>query len=108
MPTLGSYSYVFGPLVALGTIGLLVLLLRWAFSRGGSVVARPPRPGHEGEYGLLVSIASPSSYIEGEMARQRLASAGLRATLAQTVDGPRLMVFAGDEARAREVLHPPR
>lgn len=105
---MGSYSYVFGPLMALGAIGLLVVLLRWAFSRGGSVVARPPRPGREGDYGLLVSIASPGSYVEGEMARQRLVEAGLRATLAQTVDGPRLMVFARDESRAREVLSPPR
>lgn len=108
MPSLGSYSYLFGPLVALGTVGLLILLLRWAFSRGRSVVARPPRPGHADDYGLLVSIASPSSYIEGEMDRQRLVEAGLRATLAQTVEGPRLMVFAGDEARAREVLRAPR
>ncbi|MGN6330023.1 MAG: hypothetical protein ACTHOD_00020 [Motilibacteraceae bacterium] len=104
MPWLSSYSYLGGPLVALGVVGVLVLLLRWTFSRGGSLVERPVRPGHEKDYGLLVSIASPSTHIEGEMLRRRLEDAGVRATLAQTVDGPRLMVFARDETTARRLL----
>ena len=42
MPTWGSYSYVYGPIMALVAIGILVLVLRWAFGRGSSVVERPP------------------------------------------------------------------
>ena len=100
----GSYSYLFGPLVALAVVGVLMLLLRWAFRRGGSLVERRPTVGGEADYGMLVAVASPATYVEGELLRRRLVEAGLRATLAQTTDGPRLMVFATDEPSARRVL----
>lgn len=104
MTWLDRWSFLWGPLVSLVVLALLVLLLRWTFSRGTSLVARPGKPGPVHDYGLLVAIASPSTYIEGELARRRLEDAGLRATLAHTVEGPRLMVFAEDEAQARAVL----
>lgn len=104
MPMWTSYSYAFGPLMAFLTLGVIVLLMRWTFSRGHSLVERRPQPGPESSYGLLVSIASPSTYVEGEMLRLRLTDAGLRATLASTTDGPRLMVFRDDEATARRLL----
>jgi hypothetical protein len=90
--------------MALGGIVALVLLLRWAFGRGQSVVERPARPGTPRDYGLLVPVACPQTYIEGEMARRSLEEAGLRATLAQTNDGPRVMVWPEDVVRARTVL----
>ena len=65
---------------------------------------RRPRPGHADEYGLLVSIASPGTYVEGEVDRQRLEAAGIKAQLVNTVDGPRLMVFESDAAAARRLL----
>jgi hypothetical protein len=95
---------VFGPLVAVALIGLFVVILRWAFSRGSSVVAAAPRAGADHEYGLLVPVAAPSTYIEGEVIRRRLEAAGMRANLATTTDGPRVMVWPSDEARARDVL----
>ena len=104
VPAWNAYSYVFGPLLAFGFLGVLVLLLRWAFSRGSSVVAAPARPGPAEDYGLLVAVAEPDTYVEGEIARRTLEDAGMRATLAQTLDGPRLMVFPADEQRARAVL----
>ncbi len=85
-------------------VGILVLLLRWTYSTGHSVVARRPRPGHQDEYGLLVAVSDPATYIEGEMQRQTLEASGIRATLAQTLDGPRLMVFRHDRERARALL----
>jgi hypothetical protein len=92
-------------LIALVMVGILVLLLRWAFGgRSRSLVERRARRGTEDEYGLLVAIASPGTYIEGEVARQRLEAAGIRASLVTTSDGPRLMVFRDDEAAARRVL----
>jgi hypothetical protein len=100
----GSYSYLFGPVVTFAVLGVLLLLLRWAFGRGGSLVARPPRRGATGEYGLLVAIAAPGSYVEGEVLRRTLEAAGIRATLVPTTEGPRLMVFPGDEAAARRIL----
>lgn len=92
-------------LTAVAVLAVLVLLLRWAFSgQSRSLVERRPRTGRPEEYGLLVSIASPSTYVEGELLRRRLEDAGLRATLATTSAGPRLMVFAEDEQTARGIL----
>ena len=104
MPAWNSFSFAFGPLVAVGLVGLFVLILRWAFRRGASVVAAAPRPGPSDDYGLMVPVASPATYIDGEVVRRRLEGHGVRATLAQTLDGPRVMVWPADEARAREVL----
>ena len=104
MPSWGSFSYAFGPLVAVGMIGVLVLILRWAFSRGSSVVAAAPTPGTADDYGLLVPVASPGSYIEGEVMRRTLEDAGVRATLTQTLDGPRVMVWPKDADRSRDIL----
>jgi hypothetical protein len=99
-----NISYAYGPLMAMGGMAVLILLLRWAFGHGESVVERPPRAGTEDQYGLLVPVAAPPSYVEGELIRRSLEDAGLRATLAQTNDGPRVMVWPDDEQRARRML----
>lgn len=104
MPAWNSFSFAFGPIVAVALVGVFALILRWAFSRGSSVVAAPPRVGGAEEYGLLVPIASPQNYVEGEILRQRLESQGVRANLASTLDGPRLMVWPADADKARAVL----
>ena len=104
MPSWGSFSYAFGPIVALVLVGVFVVILRWAFRRGSSVVAAPARPGSADEYGLLVAISVPPTYVEGEINRRRLEDAGIRATLATTIDGPRIMVWPEDESRARALL----
>jgi hypothetical protein len=90
----------------MAVLGVLVLLLRWAFNDGApsSLVARRPAAGHSNEYGLLVAIAAPGTYIEGEMSCRRLEEAGIRATLVTTTDGPRVMVFPEQEALARQLL----
>lgn len=95
---------MFGPLFALGGLGLLILILRWTFRRGSSVVAAPARAGSPDDYGILVVVAEPDTYIEGEILRRSLEDSGIRANLAQTLAGPRVMVFPGDEQRARSVL----
>jgi len=104
VPAWESWSYLFGPLTALAALGCLVLVLRWAFGRSDPVVERVPRRGHGHEYGLLVPVAAPTRRQDAEDLRCLLERSGLRATLADTVDGPRVMVFAGDAARAREVV----
>jgi len=98
------YSFLFGPFVALLVVIGLIFLLRWAFARGGSLVERTPHPGTTDEYGLLVAIASPPTPEDGELLRRLLEDNGIRATLAPTVDGPRLMVFEADELRARRLI----
>ena len=105
VPVGNSFSYVFGPMVAFIAIGVLVLVLRWAFnSKKTSVVAAAAKPGPETDYGMLIAVAAPSNYVDGEMLRRRLEDAGIRANLATTLDGPRVMVWPSDEQRARAVL----
>lgn len=104
VPAWSTYSYAFGPLVAIAAITVFVLILRWGSKRGRSVVAARPRSGEESEYGLLVVVSRPPDYIRGEMERRRLEAAGLRATLVQTVDGPRVMVWPADESKAKGLL----
>ena len=99
-----GYSSAAGPLLALAAVGVLALLLRWAFSPGHSLVERRPSTGAPGEYGLLVPVAEPPTFVEAEVMRRRLVDAGLRATLAPTTDGPRVLVFPEDVKSARLVL----
>ena len=82
----------------------LVFMLKWTSARGKSVVASAPKQGREDEYGTLVAVASPLNHIEGEILRQKLVAVGIRATLAQTKDGPRLFVFPNEESAARAHL----
>jgi hypothetical protein len=82
----------------------LILMLRWTSARGKSVVERTPKVGREDEYGSLVPVASPLNHIEGEMLRQKLISVGIKATLTQTKDGPRIFVFPKEESAARAHL----
>ena len=93
-------------LLAVAALGVLVMLLRWAYSGSGrsSLVERRPAVGHSSEYGLLVAISAPGTYIEGEISCRRLEQAGIRATLVTTADGPRVMVFRENESLARQLL----
>jgi len=85
-------------------VGLMILILRWAFARGTSVVERPAKSGSPDEYGMLMPIATPNNYIEGEVLRRTLVDSGIRASLAQTNDGPRIMVWPKDVDSARAIL----
>jgi len=57
-------------------VGILSLILIWAFKRGKSVVQRTPKVGGENDYGALVVIASPNNYIEGELMRLKHGNSG--------------------------------
>jgi hypothetical protein len=104
VPSLNSYSYAYGPILVLLVLGVLVLLLRWAFSRGGSLVEKRSRSGAPTEYGMLEPVDSPATYIEAEIQRRRLDETGIKATIAMTNDGPRVMVFPEDAKTARAIL----
>jgi hypothetical protein len=94
----------FSSFAGFAVLGVLILLLRWAFSRGSSLVEKPGQLGDEGEYGLLKVVAKPTNHIEGEMLRQKLAAHGIKATLTQTKSGPRLFVFPEEEKAATAIL----
>jgi hypothetical protein len=97
-------SAVSGPVLGLSAVLVFVMLLRWAFSGGRSLIERRPRPGGAGQYGLLVPVAEPATFVEAELLRRRLEDAGIRATVAQTTEGPRVMVFSRDATIARGLL----
>lgn len=90
--------------MAFSGLGIMILILRWAFARGGSVVERTAKSGSPDDYGMLVPIASPPNYIEGEVLRRSLVDAGIKASLAQTNDGPRIMVWPKDVEPAKAIL----
>lgn len=85
-------------------IGVMILLLRWGFSRGHSLVERKIVPGTPDNYGMLVEVTKAVSLIDGEMFKQQLAAAGVKATLAVTVDGVQLMVWPKDLNQAKRIL----
>lgn len=99
-----NHTTILAPVLALAVVGVLALLLRWAFAHGGSLVERAPRRGAEDEYGVLVAVAAPPTAAEAEALRRRLLAAGLRATLAPTTQGPRVLVFPEDAEAARALL----
>ena len=104
MPAWESYSYIFGPLVAFSAIAVFILILKWSSQRGTSVVAAPPKSGVETDYGLLVVVSRPANYADGEIQRRTLEAAGIKATLAYTLEGPRLMVWPTDAERASALI----
>jgi hypothetical protein len=105
--TSGSFAYLAWPLVVFGGFALMVMLLRWTFSSGHSLIQRRPKQGAPTEYGLLVVVAAPTTFIEGEQLRLRLLESGVRGTLVQTTAGPRLMVFPQDASVARALIENP-
>jgi hypothetical protein len=93
------------PFLAFAVVGVLILVLRWAYStRRDSLLSAPVHRGRESEYGLLVAVAAPQSETGGVRARQRLEESGIKATLTHTESGLRLLVFPDDAAAARRIL----
>lgn len=98
---MAGYDYLFGPLVGLLTVGVLALILRWIFGTGA---AGPPLPRDPQDYGLLTPVATVADRAAAEQIRSRLAEHGVRSTAAPGAGALVVLVFAGDEARARQVL----
>jgi hypothetical protein len=86
-------------------VGLLAIILRWAYSSSNSLIEKDKKIGSEDEYGLLKVAASPKNHIDGEMLRQKLISVGIKATLSQTNTGPKILVFEEDLKIARATLN---
>jgi hypothetical protein len=104
MPTTPSHLHLVAPVLGFAIVGFLVLVLRWAFRRGSSLVAAPARPGQPDDYGMLVEVAAPRSLARAVDLAEELAAIGLHATYASTTAGPRVFVWPADEARARALL----
>lgn len=57
----GSYSFLFGPMLALMALAGLALVARWASQSGTSLIEGPARQGSAEEYGLMIPVASPAN-----------------------------------------------
>jgi hypothetical protein len=91
-------------LVAFGVVGLLALVLRWAYPRDRP----PPAAFHTGDdYGLLTEIVADVSAPDGRRILARLRDAGIRATLSERNGRVRVLVFPADADRARWVVGEP-
>lgn len=99
------HTHLFAPFIAFLVIGVVILLLRWAYSgRRDTLLASRAKPGAPDEYGLLVSVATPASAEEGDSIRDRLQRAGMRVTLAETRSGLHVLVWPADAGKARATL----
>ena len=85
-------------------VGILAVILRWAYSSSNSLIEKDKKIGSDDQYGLLKVAASPKNHIEGEMLRQKLLSVGIKATLSQTNTGPKILVFEKDLKIAKATL----
>lgn len=85
-------------------VAFLALMLRWAFSHNKSLIEAPKNMGTQDQYGLLKVADSPKNHIEGEIVRQKLLAVGIKATLTQTKDGPKILVFEKDLKIAKATL----
>jgi len=98
-------EYFLGPILVLGLVGLLVLLLRWAFSRGDSLVRRTARtPADPGMFGLLTDVQTLPSYADARKAVEALTRARIKATAGRTTQGWTVYVWPADLNAARDVL----
>lgn len=107
VPAWSTYSYLFGPLVAMLIMGIIVMMLRWGFRRGQSLVADEPTSGAVDEYGLMVPVAAAEDYVRAEMQKRMLLDHGVKVNLVRTTEGPRLMVWSKDRDRALDLLSRP-
>lgn len=100
------------PLMLVTMIVVLLLLLRWTFSHGRSLVSRPRDPGppsgrrapaHPDALEFTPVRVVPT-FIEAEMMRLELRSAGIEAELGRRGEAATVLVRARDLRRAAELL----
>jgi hypothetical protein len=106
-----SFSFLMGPLVAAGALGVIILICRWVFStthRDDRTARRLAKARARGDYGLLVPITRTRTLDDAEMLRSVLRDAGIRCTVAAAGDlpddGTDVLVFRADALRARELV----
>jgi hypothetical protein len=94
-----------GPIVALVVVGLLTLVLRWAF--GGSRMPGPAPDGRTGDFGLLRPVAEVRTADDANALRAVLSDAEIRSTIVAAEHGRvQVLVFAPDLERARRLVGP--
>jgi hypothetical protein len=91
----GSLHYAVGPVIALITLGLITVFLRWAFASGSSA-ATPAREE------LLTPVATLTRRESALALRAVLSDAGIRSTIREpAAHRTDVLVFPEDLERAR-------
>lgn len=92
-----------GPLVMLLVMVLFSVLLRWTF-HDRPRAEHPSRP--EGDFGLLVAVATVRTTATADQLGAQLAESGVRSTTTPSADGHGLhiLVFRDDAATAEHLL----
>jgi hypothetical protein len=108
-----SYHFLLGPLVALGALGVIILICRWVFStteRDDRMARRLEKARSAGDFGLLVPVATVRVADDAEMLQGVLREAGIRATVAPapatetSPPGWAVLVFRADATRAEQLV----
>jgi len=104
-----QYAHVDSLLVAMGAIVVLMLICRWVFSTSGRderTARRLERLRSQGDYGLLVPVATVRTQDDAELLRGVLRDGGIRGTVAPGEQpGERVvLVFRADAERARTLV----
>lgn len=104
-----QYSHAGGMVVVVLAMAVLVLLCRWVFSttsRDQRTSRRLEMLRSRGDYGLLVPVTTARTEADGEVLREVLREAGIRATVAPgEAPGERVvLVFRDDAVRARTLV----
>lgn len=102
-----SFSFLYGPVVAVLALGVIILICRWVFStdhRDDRTARRLEKARSRGDYGLLVPVTRVRTADDAEMLRGVLRNAGIRCTVTQEDDGVDVLVFRADAGRARELV----
>jgi hypothetical protein len=114
----GSLYVLLPIIIAFLVIGALVAILRWSsdsdmtrkqaeiFGARADIVGEPVQDLREpADYGLLAVVAVVDTPADARAAQDRLADAGIRATVASAEDGRiNLLVFDSEKAAARRVV----
>lgn len=111
MPIGEAYHYLLGPLIAFAVVGVLILLSRWAFTPGSSLVGARG-PSRTRDFGLLVPVATVHGAPAADTLRRVLSAHGIRGTVARADSDPdddrvHVLVFVADAARARSLVQTP-
>ena len=91
---------------AAGILGILMLATRWVFKPSRPRTGRPEH-GPQANLGLLTAVLSATSRSEALRVKNLLSQQAIRCSMSRL--GPNsydVLVFNGDLARARELLHP--
>ena len=98
-----TWWFAIGPLFGVAWLLLVGSMLRWTFSRRGSIAGASRRPAAPDAYGNLRPLRAVDSDAQAMRIRARLQSAGIRSTVAETTEGRYVFVWEKDLPRAREL-----